>query len=335
MFTSTPQSFGSLYDSQNFKFTGTFVEDQTYEIKEVQSDCTIGIKKFYQTSTADLNISPLVRPFVVPAPLHHATGFMTNLACGAAQIVVVKSGSVDTESVESDPVIVNLSKSAESEVAVLTTLPLERSISLGEGEIIAVRCEPSAAVRAIVHQFGYDTDNSQVSDTATSITQYEVTDDGRGMVLFSSVAERIGSMLSSEEEFASYKVEILAVEELDMGGTPIYITSEIATLNYQIIDPPAHPMRLAWVSSRGNIEHYTMPYLASESVQRSGERIYTLQSALETYDVREALAEVVSSEGVWLDNGDGYLDVTIEDSEIELSPEEDLAVVKFKISYGD
>ncbi len=335
MFTSTPEHYGSLYQSQNFEFTGTFIEDQTYEIKEVNTGDILGVKKFYQTDAASVNVAPIVRPFAIPTPSSLATQFVTDDRFGAINVVVAKTGSVDTEEYESDSCVFALSHSDEDEVGLVSSLPTTRSISMGESEFVLIRCEPLSTIKVIVRQYEYDAEGDG-SSSASAVVEYSIEDDGRGFVVFSTAAELLGNMATNESTMERYALSINTLTLLNPGSAmPNYGTVEIANLEYLIIDPPNNPMRLAWISNRGSLEHYTMPYIASEMMQRSGERIFTLQSALETYEMREALAEVVSAEAVWVVEDGEYRELTIIDDQIELSPEEDLTSIKFKSSYGD
>ncbi len=337
MFTSTPQLFGSLYESQIFKFEGSFVEDQTFEVKEVISNEIIGVKKFYQTASSELNISPIVRSYAVPSPHCQAMGFIEDAKVGALSLCVTKTGSVESDEVVSNSTCLVLSHSQESDIALLSTLPLARTISDGEYDTIAVRCSHDGYVNIVVKQYLYDEATSEISTTPEVVDEYEVPGNGRGIALFNFQAEPAESIIDSGDDVACYEVIVTHKACVQSGGSSFYIPSVVGTISYLVIDPPVKPMRVAWISSRGSIEQYTMPYVVSETMQRNGERIYTLQSALETYSIREALAEIVSSEKVWVYNAEEevYKPINVIDDEIELSPEDDLAVIKIKISYCD
>ncbi len=331
MFTTTPEQYGSLYKSQIFKFTSTFIEDHTYEIKEVDSGDIIGVKKFYQTDSSSLNVAPIVRPYAMPNPRYSSTQFVDSSSFGHIAITVTKSGSVESDEVTSDELTLTLSKNNETECGLLTTLPMSRTMSLGDSELLLYRCEPSSSLIINVSQYRYNMDTSlsddEIEPDATESFRYE--DDGRGYALFAISTEPFDDM--TEEDLDKIVVSICVATTENNEET----IEEVDTLKYYIIDPPKNMMRLAWISSRGSLEHYTMPFMVSESVQSDGSREYTLRSALEIYEVREALAEIISSEAIWIAIGEEYLEVEMISSEIELSPEQDLATVQFKISYCD
>ncbi|MFR9565378.1 MAG: hypothetical protein SNG14_07620 [Rikenellaceae bacterium] len=338
MFTSTPQSFNSLYESQIFKFEGTYIEDLTFEVKEASTGDILGVKKFYQTSTAELNISPIVRPFVIPSPHVSETGFVEDALQGAISLYVSKQATSFSSEVDSEAVQFVLSRSVESTVGVVSDFSNSRTIANGEYDTLAIRCSADGGARVAVKQYLYDEATSEISSTAASTVEFDVIDTaGNGLAIFNFKAEPIGTLADSGTEVASYDLVIYNKTLVGSGSDAFYATGMVETINYQVIDAPANPTRLAWVSSRGVIENYTMPYIASEALQRTGERVYTLQSALEEYEVRNILAEMVSSEAVWVYNSadEKYSEVKIIDDEIELSPEEDLAVVKIKISLCD
>lgn len=330
MFTTTPESYGSLYKDQIFKFESTFTEDHTYEIKEANSGDVIGVKKFYQTNSAEVNIAPIVRPYAMPTPSHLETGFCDSTHFGAVKILLSRSGSVDTSVVESDEVIFTLSKEAEKESDILTTLSRVRSLSMGESELVLIRCEPNATVTVDVKQYQYRLMDEQVSESADVTVHYSAEDSGDGFVLFSLRGEALGE-LAQEADVELEKISIEISQESagsDTSGT-------IGEISYYLIDPPRQSLRLAWISSRGSIEHYTMPFITSELVDKDGSRVYTLSSALECYAMREAIAEVVSTPTIWCVEDGEYIEIEVVDEQIELSPREDLAVVQFKISYSD
>ncbi len=331
MFTTTPEHYGSLHKSQIFKFSSTYTEDHTYVIKEVNSGEIIGVKKFYLTNSSSLNVAPIVRPYAVPKPSFASNQFLDSTSFGNIAITVTESGSVDSSEVTSDERIFTLSKSDESECGLLTTLPMSRTMSFGESELLLYRCEPSSSIEVTVNQYRYNMSSTlsddEVEPDATESFRYN--DDGDGYALFSISTEPFEEM--SEEDFERIVVTISTVTTTNGVET----LDEVERLKYYLIDPPKNPMRLVWVSSRGSLEHYTMPYMVSESVLSDGSREYTLRSALETYEVREALSEIISAEAVWAVFSEEYIEVEVTSDEIELSPEQDLATIQFKISYSD
>ncbi len=333
MFTATATSYGSLYNEQNYSFNSTSVEDQTFEIREVQSGDLLGVKKFYNTSGTTLNISPIVRPFATPSLPEIVTEFVDSAAYGAITIEVTKSGTADDGATEvtSGESVLTLSKSNEDELGLLTTLPLQRSMSMGERELLALRVDPELSTKITVSQFGYGWDDNDDESQTAIVKEFTLEPQESGIAVFSVAAE---CFEDDEVELSDADLERIEVT-IEQLGDDDEAVSEITELTYFITEPTRTPIRLAWISSRGALEHYTMPVTASELIFADGHKELTLRSALETYDVRTALSEILYSDYLWIIKDGQPTDIELVNDSVELYPTKDFTYVELKISVND
>lgn len=335
MFTSTATNFGSLQSEQIYSYVSTSTEDQIFTIKEAQTGEILGVKKFYSTESADLNVSPIVRPHAAPEIPEITTGFVDQSAFGAITINVTKSGN-DTTDVCSDDTLLTLSNRDESEIGLVSTLPAIRYISLGDRELLAMRVDPTLSIRATIEQYAYgwgdSSEDEQEVTPAASISIYTDPEES-GIAVFSLTAEYMDELLALLDEPDLEKI-IVRVEQYDALAEVVeyQLVSEVL---FHVIEPPRAPLRIAWVSSRGSIEHYTMPYITSELYFGAGRRELALRSALECLDVRKAIAEIIDSDRIWIVDEECVEEVTLASESIELAPTQDLTIVEFNIVRND
>ncbi len=338
MFTTLPQSYGSLYEDQIFTFESDSTEDQLFEIRESVTGDLIGVKKFYSIATANLNVAPIVRPYALPKMVVPTTQFVDSSSHGSIAIEVTKIGIDDTDSVVCEPVTLSLSHYDQNSVGLVTTLPVKRAISIGDGEQLLLRVDPQLSTVVTVEKYAYgleeDDQSCEVDVVMVASQGYEIDPQSSGFALFSIAAEKLDGEL---EEYDLERV-IVRVEQFD-GDESVaegeeFTKTLLGELTYYVIDPPLRPMRLAWISRRGSLEHYTMPYMISEVAGKSGDPVVTLRSALEDYGMRRSLAEIVESERLWVVDGDESMEVEFVGDGVELTPSQDLSTVEFKISYN-
>ncbi len=307
MFTTYPQSYESLYSELTYSYlSSSDSDDITLFIVNSTTDEVLGVKKFYSTSTAELNIAPLVRRYALPEVVVAETGFIEEANSGSIEISLA-----DSSGTTSDARCFTISRESESEVGLLSTIPTTyRGISSGEREMLTLRVDPDEGITVEVRQ--YIGDQEEVS----SETSYTLGAQSSGFATFSFVAEAI------DEESASERVEIVVTQD----------DVQIAMVEYIIIDSPIDPLRVAWISSRGSIEHYTFPMATQRSLDSELQQTLTLRSALENYSMRRAIAEIVSSPKVWVEQESGeYCEVSVESQSVELAPKCDMASVEITI----
>ncbi len=322
MFTTYPENYSSLYSELLYSYsTDSSSESSTEEegdltlyIVDVATDDILGVKKFYASTTAQINIAPIVRSYAYPSVVTAESGFVTDSTSGTIEVVVADDNDLQSESRR-----FTLSRSSENQIGLLSTLPaLKRTMVLGESELLTFRVDPTKSVTVTQSQFVVE------YDSAVGVKSYAIDAQESGFVTFNIVADPLDEISSTLNEESLDSLE-LTVKQGD---------ETIAQIQYIVVDPPVDPIRLAWISSRGSIEHYTFPVVSQRSYEGAGGDSLTISSAYELYEVRRAIAEVIESPKVWiaLDTG-GYLEVEVESESVDLSAMSDIGCVELKISY--
>ena len=116
-----------------------------------------------------------------------------------------------------------------------------------------------------------------------------------------------------------YRIVVNAAEFPDAERLTVE-AGEIGRVEYTVVRRPRGSVRMAWLSPWGGIERYTFPHAeeirckASRSGVKTAEgqvmevrtqKEYTLRTAFENRATMEALAEVIASGRVWIDDGAG------------------------------
>ncbi len=336
MFTYLPLNLDSLYSDLLYLYESSESADLDFYINNVAEDYTIGVKKFYSTTYAMMNIASIVRPAVYPTPKLREQGFIDTDEIGLAR-VTVRCG--DTTTAERQ---FTLSRQRENSVGLVSALPSQRFISVGEVDVVRFVVDPTARLYVDVTYTIAD-DNLDArkpyidSERAVeSFTRSEVTHstdpDGCYVVDFQFVAHLINDDWSQSDSYNLQMCESVSVvaRQSDV---------EIGRVEYSVIPKPDGAMRLAWLSDRGTIEHYTFPVVKSYSVDSSFQKSYTLTSAYESFEVRCALAQIAGAKRLWVATEESssmsYSEAQSEDSVIEVSQSRELATVDVKITVND
>lgn len=119
------------------------------------------------------------------------------------------------------------------------------------------------------------------------------------------------------------EIERVVVEFIQDGGC-------VVEVEYVVIDPPRESLRLAWISSRGGVEHYTFPHITARELTSAGSDV-GLKSALEGFDMRRALAEIAQSPKLWAVVDGEYDEVELVSEYIEVKPRAELSSVELKV----
>ncbi|MFI3304893.1 MAG: hypothetical protein R3Y68_00085 [Rikenellaceae bacterium] len=317
MFTTFPGGYTSLYSELLYGYTissdSSSYEDLegevTLYIVDSTSDEVLGVKKFYSTSYAEINIAPIVRSYAYPCVVVEESGFVTDHTHGTVEVYVT-----DGEAQQSYSRRFTLSRSSEFDLGLLSTLsPSKRFLALGESELLTFRVNPAKEVTLVQNHYSVETEE------AVATQSYSLEAQESGFVTFNIVGE----------ELSESSVDII---ELVLSQEGV----EVETIRYIIVDSPVDPIRLAWISSRGSIEHYTFPVISQRGYDQEGVETLTISSAYELYDVRRALAEIVESPKVWVEvDAGGYLEVKVESESVELAMASEIGCVELKISYYD
>ncbi len=250
-----------------------------------------------------------MRSYAYPCVVVEESGFVTDSTHGSVEIYVT-----DGEAVQSYSRRFTLSRSMELKVGLLSTLSAsKRFLSMGESELLTFRVNATKGVTVTQNQYSVE------SEEPVATQSYSLEAQASGFVTFNIVGE----------ELSESSVDIIELVVSQEGV-------EIETIRYIIVDSPIDPIRLAWISSRGSIEHYTFPVISQRGYDQEGDETLTISSAYELYDVRRALAEIVESPKVWVEVATGgYLEVKVESESVELAMASEIGCVELKISYYD
>ncbi len=300
MFINTPNNFASMWEELTFEYSTSSQTDLLFEIIDDVSGETLGVKKFYSTTSAKINIAPLLFEKMLPEASYVTTSGMLLPEVGFPRIRA-QVGSDTTSGI-----YFTYAKEQLEAPEILSSMPLQRALYKGECDQVAVVAEEGT--------------------TLSYIISAEPIDESK-LALFKSVISSISGgarvfYLNADHYNDTYK-------SLTFGA---YQDGElIGEVNYSLSDQSQAGYRLAWISSRGSIEHYTFPTLTEESYLSSGTTEKTLRSAYGTAQEVEALSEIISSPTVWSVSGSSYTPIEVETSEISIRKEGTLMIANIKI----
>lgn len=314
MFTTYPTNYQSLFDELNYSYTATSERDITMMMINSADYATIGVKSFYSTTTATANIAPIIRGYAEPQPNTTSPSTMDFVESQGHITVTLYSDLFEA----SPERIYTYSRSDETELGVLTTLPTTaRPISLDESELLTLRVNPTESTTITIRQYAYGLIDAVATRTYTSTAQ------SSGVVVFNVVATALEEQLNVllETNLVRFEVEISQPSQA------------IATLYYTVVTPPQQITRLAWISSRGSIEHYSFPVVRTRSHTADRVTNLALSSAFESYAVRRALAEIIESPKVWLCEDGVYSEVSVVSQSLVLADRLTLATIDLEVEY--
>lgn len=315
MFESIPSNFKSLFTELNYSFATSDDEREiTISIYNADESELYGTKRLYDASSVTVNIAPIIRNFAIPSAIKSSVGFVESLNSGFVSVFVEEQLGDTTDC---RTFLYSHSDSTESEI--LTSMPLERTVAKGESELVTIRCEKGSMLIARLAYYPY---NSQSSLMEAS---YQLDSAESGVAIFNFELE--SSLLEGELSGVALESITLTIEEY-MEDESI---NQLSMINYIVINPPATPTRLAWISTAGSIEHYTFPIIDKILRSVDGEVSISLSSALEPVTMRSSLSEIISSPRVWLDHGDSYEQVSIGSEDIEIANLRELERVSLTI----
>ncbi len=304
MFTQTPNNYQSLYDELNYQLELDETTTAMVQISDYNSGELLGVKKFYSTQSFSVNPAPIIRPYAIPASPAIATQFETTERYGYVTVKLFVESADGSESYISTPLTYTLSKSTESTTGAVTTRSTDRLISVGESDTLTLRCEHGFEIDVRVNYYGAD-------DLLLESKTYSETPDDSGI--------RVFHLLAKEVE-AAERIEVVC-EQANVA---------IAQFNYYIVERPDDATRIAWVSSRGSVEHYTFAQ-TSECQEYAESRQMSLVSAYETYATRSAIAEMIASPKIWIADGGSYIDAYVISDYIDTAPLDTIATLSVKI----
>ncbi len=323
MFTEIPNNLSSLYSELSYSYYTSLASDLTFKIFENETDELIGVKKFYQTSSAQLNIAPHVRPFAMPTIEPLGMGFVSSYRQGNVSIYI----TVEEDDVTSASRQFSLSRGEVETPGLISSLPAVRSISDGESELLQICGAVGSAVTVEVKEYltswnsSYERPyvNGDFEEGLVASTTYSQTPSDGNILLFNYVA-------SSNREGEVLPIERVVVK-VKQGAV------DIAELTYHIIEPVEESLRMAWLSECGSVEHYTFPVVKGAYLGDDFCKSLDLVSAFEGYATRVALAEIVRSPRVWALVDGAYVAANVESGGISVSSTGELGCVEIRVGY--
>ncbi len=304
MFINIPSDYSSMWDELIFEYNSTDENDVDLEIYDNKNKQTLGVKKFYSTQSAKINIAPLLFETFLPTPEFKSTSGMSIPASGFANI---KVGAGDTWA---DNQIFSYAKSQITPPLIMTSLPSDRILGGGESDSFYVVAPAGTTMKYTLLAESLDPNISP-----SNVTTLSSIDGGVRMVA-----------INSDNFNTRYDKLTLYV---------IIDDETIATLNYSISSSESNGYRMAWVSSMGSIEQYTFPIISSVVRHNNGAVSHSLRSAYGLKAEIEALSEILTSPKVWHINGAECKEIEVLTTEQSIYENGTLGVINIEVREYD
>ncbi len=267
--------------------------DLTVEIVDARNGQIVATQLLRSVTYAEVNIAPYVEQFSAYQPSTHK--FATIVEAPTASYYI-RIGSELSESI-----ILSVNQTAPTKSSIVSSMPKTRRISYGEGDELLL-----------------------LVDAGDTLTVDITTDMGDGSSLEYITERGVASLFISTKEFSeethSINVEIARNGEL------------LGALCYHLIPSHKESVRLAWLSDLGSIERYTFPIVTKvermtrkntictsngrEVVESSYARNASLISRYEPKPIIEALAHIISSTKVWIEEEGKFTGIEVLSSEL-------------------
>ncbi len=300
MFINIPNNYSSMWGELTYEYNCTDESDLLIQIEESNTGESLGVKKFYSSNSAKLNISHILFETLLPNAqnLSYSDSFITSpnypsitLRCGE------QSCESRTFSYAREPLF---------ESSVITSMPFERILYKGEYDFINTVAPEGSTV-------SYQLGGVRIDDAQEEIFQVGSTISQGQPLQFAIYADAY-----SEEYYTAFC-------EISIDGKCI------GRYHYALLGEPSNGYRVAWVSSAGSIEHYTFPIVVKDSYNSLAQRTTQLRSAYGTAAEVEALAEIISSPVVWRVEGMDYSPLEMLTTEQTLRSEGSLMVTNIEV----
>ncbi len=300
MFINIPNNFSSMWGELIYEYNSTDESDILIEILDTESEETLGVKKFYSSSSAQLNLAPILFETSLPEASQLQFSSTITAACGFPS-VALSDGDTSCE-----VRTFTFADSTISAPAALSSMPENRLLCKGERDIITIIAEDLA-------QLSYTITATRLSDGESVTLQKDS---------YSISSQALQHTISADSFSATYQALYYT---LYSGG------EAIASRNYTLSSEATTGYRVAWLSKRGSIEHYTFPVVEEQNYLSSGATTRTLRSAYGTAEEVEALSEIISSPCVWRVSGDEYSELEILTTEQQIRSLGELMIVTIKV----
>ena len=293
-FSALPKAYASIGEGLYYTLSDCSEPEVTLIVRR-DDGYEIGSKRLLKSSTHTIDIAPMLRHLARYGPERGPTGF-----CEASD----RTLTLQVEAADQEMTIISERRTflfamrPVEAPALITSLPTRRRIAPdGYDELTLFDPEPQR-ITVIAHQRGILVPRSYESEEG-------------GLQLF---------RLSAADFEGADSLEV--------------ITSHCGTLYYTLTPRTYAPLRLAWRTDQGSIEHYTFFSSEQQKIITTKQQIYTadgyrttrstterqllLHAHPESAAVGEALGELLSAEAVWLATREGYRPVDVVTRELTL-----------------
>jgi hypothetical protein len=271
--------------------------DIVVEIINCEENKVVAMQTLRNVTTAKVNIAPYIN-----FPTHYESGECQELSF---MDMPTFRYAIRVEEIESEEVVLTVNRTEIEELpAIVTSQPLSRHISLGEYDEMLIVAEPYSEFRAEI-----TTDLGE----SVSVEQYCTS----GVTVLTIPTEEF------DPATRSFDLRI------ECGG------EEIGAIHYAIAPHHKGAVRMAWLSDEGTIERYTFPISSRSfrsvskrttsmlkgeiSSQCNAKQSITVCSRYESTATINALAQIVHSPKVWVEQANARRSVEVITSSIEYS----------------
>ncbi len=269
MFINIPENYSSLRGELIYDYSISEPEDIVIEVKDSDSGELLGVKKFYSTTSASINVAPIILADIDSREVVTQANFSTGV--GYLRSVTLSVGETSSEERT-----FTISEQEESLLQFVTTMPKARILGAGECDNLLV-LSPK-----------YET-------LAISIALTPIDDQGEVVSWpFATYGNSLDKVFTvcADNFNSNYQAAVVTLKSNNETFDEIYYL-------FSDSDENQGGYRIAWLSKRGSIEFYTLP-LVSEVLHKSDGSIERqLRSAYGTREEMEALMGILSSERVW------------------------------------
>lgn len=269
--------------------------DVLVEIVDDSTDKVIAVQQLRGIVTGEVNIAPYIPVLAEYTPTAESH---THFCDAPVATYRIRVGEVTSE-----PISVSVNRESVSVLpTLLSAMPRLRSISLGETDELLLLGDKGANYEVTI-----------TADTGEALYYDYLSSAGTAILRIST--EDFGT------DFHSLEVDLYC-DGVSLG-----------LLHYRLRPHYNSSARVAWLSRKGSIEHYSFPvkskaHLTSQKscietlegkriVAASSECEMTLVSRYEPRETIQAISEMVCSSKVWLETDDGWAEVVVTSTNVD------------------
>ena len=288
-FTPCEQGIFFAIDTERDEPTDLVVEIINRETEEV-----VATQMLRNVTTAKVNIAPYV-----DAPAYYESGNSNELSF--TELPNFRY-AIRVEETESEEILLSVNRTEIELPSIVTSQPLSRHISLGEYDEVLIVAEPYSDLCAEI-----------TTNLGESVSVEQYCKSGAALL----------TIPTGELDLATRTLDL----RIECGG------EEICEIHYAVAPRHKGAVRMAWLSDEGTIERYTFP-ISSRSFRSVSKRTtsmlngeitsqcnakqsITVCSRYEPIATINALAQIVHSPKVWVEERGRRRSVEILSSEIE------------------